>query len=54
MRQSALDVEAERVVLQNIRHLMRDGILVVITHRDRIAASLDRVIRVREGAVVES
>lgn len=51
---SALDVESERLVLQNIRRLMRDGILVVITHRDRIAASLDRVIRVREGAVVET
>ncbi len=50
---SALDAETERLVLDNVRRLMRGRILIVITHRLEVAARLDRIIRMAGGRVVD-
>jgi ABC-type bacteriocin/lantibiotic exporter with double-glycine peptidase domain len=51
---SALDAETERQVLDNVRAFMRDRILIAITHRAHIAASLDRIVRMVNGRAAES
>ena len=51
---SALDSVMEDLVLRNARELMHDGCLVLITHRENVAASLDRVVRIENGRVREA
>lgn len=49
-----LDERSERIVLAALRHL-RDGYgatVVVVTHSERVAEAADRVIEMRDGAVV--
>ena len=41
---SALDSETEKLVIRSVRHAMRDGILVFITHDPDVAAAADQVI----------
>ena len=50
---SALDARTEREVLDNLRTFMRGRVLIVITHRDAVAATFDRVLRVVKGRVEE-
>jgi len=50
---SALDAQTEHVVLGNLRAQMKHGTLLVITHRDAVAASFDRVVRMQDGGIVE-
>jgi ABC-type bacteriocin/lantibiotic exporter with double-glycine peptidase domain len=50
---SALDAQTEHEVLGNLRQQMKHGTLLVITHREAVAASFDRVIRIRDGRIVE-
>ena len=49
-----MDALTEREVLDNIRSFMRGRVLIVITHRDGVAATFDRVLRVTKGRVEES
>jgi ATP-binding cassette subfamily B protein len=51
---SSLDAETEHVVLANLRREMKDRTLLVITHRDAVAASFDRIIRVHDGSILET
>ena len=51
---SAMDALTEREVLDNVRTFMRGRVLIVITHRDAVAARFDRVLRVEHGRVVEA
>jgi ABC-type bacteriocin/lantibiotic exporter with double-glycine peptidase domain len=46
---SALDVETERDVLANVRDFMRGRGLIVISHREHVAGSLDRTLWVEDG-----
>ena len=48
---SALDSVTEENVLRNVRAAMHGGSLVLITHRENVAASLDRVVRIENGRV---
>ena len=48
---SALDMATERDVLAAVRMFMRGRVLIVITHRDAVAATFDRVLRVEDGRV---
>lgn len=41
---SALDDATEDIVLRNVRRLMRDRNLILITHREHIARGLDRIV----------
>jgi ABC-type bacteriocin/lantibiotic exporter with double-glycine peptidase domain len=50
---SSLDPETEHTVLMNLRREMKDRTLLVVTHRQAVAASFDRIIRVRDGKIVE-
>ena len=50
---SALDARTEREVLDNLRIFMRGRVMIVITHRDAVAATFDRVLRVVKGRVEE-
>ena len=50
---SALDAQTEHVVLGNLREQMKHGTLLVITHREAVAASFDRVFRMQDGSIVE-
>lgn len=51
---SAVDAQTEQAVLGEIRALMRGRILIVVTHRESVAASFARVLTMREGALVAS
>jgi ABC-type bacteriocin/lantibiotic exporter with double-glycine peptidase domain len=51
---SALDSALEETVLRHAREIMHDGSLVLITHRENVAASLDRVVRIENGRVTEA
>jgi ATP-binding cassette, subfamily B, bacterial len=48
---SALDSATEENVLRNVRAAMHGGSLVLVTHRENVAASLDRVVRIENGRV---
>ncbi|MSP03422.1 MAG: ABC transporter ATP-binding protein [Acetobacteraceae bacterium] len=49
---SAMDRLTETDVLRNVRAFMRGHVLIVITHREAVAATFDRVLRVERGHVV--
>lgn len=49
---SALDGETERTVLTHIRERMQGRGLIVITHRETVAAMFARVVRVDDGRLV--
>ena len=51
---SSLDAETEHAVLTNLRREMKDRTLLVITHRDAVAASFERIIRVHDGSILET
>lgn len=51
---SALDARTEREVLDNVREYMRGRIVIAITHREAVAASFDRVLRMRGGRLEDA
>ncbi len=50
---SALDPETEAQVLANLRAAMYGRSLLVVTHREAVAASFDRVLRLESGVLHE-
>jgi ABC-type bacteriocin/lantibiotic exporter with double-glycine peptidase domain len=48
---SALDPTTEAFVLANLRRVMRGRTLVVVTHREAVAATFDRVLRLEDGVL---
>ncbi|MBI4161752.1 MAG: ABC transporter ATP-binding protein, partial [Acidobacteria bacterium] len=51
---SSLDAETERAVLERLRREMRDGILILISHRLTSVLGADRVFFLRDGRLVEA
>ncbi len=49
---SAMDTQTEAEVLRNIRAFMHGRALIAITHRDAVAATFDRVVRIESGRAV--
>lgn len=50
---SALDSESERLIQDALENLMRGRTSIVIAHRLSTVASLDRIVVIRDGAIVE-
>ncbi len=50
---SALDSESERLIQDALAHLMRGRTSIVIAHRLSTVAALDRIVVIRDGAIVE-
>jgi ATP-binding cassette subfamily B protein len=50
---SALDSESEKLIQDALKNLMRGRTAIVIAHRLSTVASLDRIIVLRDGAIVE-
>jgi ATP-binding cassette subfamily B protein len=50
---SALDSESEKLIQDALANLMRDRTSIVVAHRLSTVASLDRIIVLSEGAIVE-
>ena len=50
---SALDSESERLIQEALANLMRDRTSIVVAHRLSTVASLDRIIVLSDGAIVE-
>jgi putative ABC transport system ATP-binding protein len=51
----SLDAEAGRQVLGLLSAMLRDrgGTMIVVTHSDAVARSADRILAIRDGAIVE-
>ena len=50
---SALDYESERIIQDNMRHIVNGRTVFVIAHRLAAVRGCDRIIAVAEGAIVE-
>ncbi|MBR0904584.1 type I secretion system permease/ATPase [Bradyrhizobium liaoningense] len=50
---SALDYESERVIQENMRHIVRSRTVIVIAHRLAAVRGCDRIIAVQDGRIVE-
>lgn len=50
---SALDYESERIVLNNMREIVRGRTVIIIAHRLATVRSCNRVIGMRDGVIVE-
>ena len=50
---SALDSESEKLIQEAMTHLMKDRTSIVVAHRLSTVASLDRIIVLSEGRIVE-
>jgi subfamily B ATP-binding cassette protein HlyB/CyaB len=50
---SALDYESERVIQENMRHIVRGRTVIVIAHRLAAVRGCDRIIAIENGRVVE-
>jgi subfamily B ATP-binding cassette protein HlyB/CyaB len=50
---SALDYESERVIQENMRHIVRSRTVIVIAHRLAAVRGCDRIIALQEGRIVE-
>ena len=50
---SALDYESERVIQENMRHIVRSRTVIVIAHRLAAVRNCDRIIAVQDGRIVE-
>ncbi|MGY2051719.1 type I secretion system permease/ATPase [Methylobacterium sp. JK268] len=50
---SALDYESERIIQENMRHIVRGRTVVIIAHRLAAVRICDRIIALQDGRVVE-
>jgi ATP-binding cassette, subfamily B, bacterial HlyB/CyaB len=50
---SALDYESERVIQENMRHIVRSRTVIVIAHRLAAVRGCDRIIALQDGRIVE-
>ncbi len=50
---SALDYESERLIQENMKHIVRGRTVIIIAHRLAAVRSCDRIIAVQEGQIVE-
>ena len=50
---SALDYESERIIQENMRHIVKGRTVFVIAHRLAAVRGCDRIIAVAEGCIVE-
>ncbi len=50
---SALDYESERIIQENMRHIVQGRTVIIIAHRLAAVRGCDRIIAVQEGAIVE-
>jgi len=48
-----LDQNTTDALLENLRHVMKSGAVIVVTHRRTLLSAVDRVLLVNEGRVVE-
>lgn len=50
---SALDYESERIIQENMRHIVQDRTVLIIAHRLSAVRHCDRIITVERGRIVE-
>jgi subfamily B ATP-binding cassette protein HlyB/CyaB len=50
---SALDYESERVIQDNMKHIVRGRTVIIIAHRLAAVRTADRIIAIQEGRIVE-
>jgi len=50
---SALDYESERIIQDNMRHIVRGRTVIVIAHRLAAVRGCDRIIAIQDGKIVE-
>jgi subfamily B ATP-binding cassette protein HlyB/CyaB len=50
---SALDYESERVIQENMKHIVRGRTVIIIAHRLAAVRTCDRIIAIQEGRIVE-
>ncbi|SFD64562.1 ATP-binding cassette, subfamily B, HlyB/CyaB [Bosea sp. CRIB-10] len=50
---SALDYESERIIQENMRHIVRGRTVIVIAHRLAAVRGCDRIIALQDGKIVE-
>jgi ABC-type bacteriocin/lantibiotic exporter with double-glycine peptidase domain len=49
---SGLDADAERLVLNNLRHSLQSSTIIVVSHRSSTFSGLERVLTLRAGRIV--
>ena len=50
---SALDYESERIIQDNMRHIVQGRTVLIIAHRLAAVRKCDRIIAIENGAIVE-
>lgn len=50
---SALDYESERIIQENMRHIVRNRTVIIIAHRLAAVREADRIIALKDGVLVE-
>ena len=50
---SALDYESERIIQENMRHIVKGRTVIVIAHRLAAVRECDRIIAVQDGRIIE-
>ena len=50
---SALDYESERIIQENMKHIVRGRTVVIIAHRLAAVRGCDRIIAMQDGCIVE-
>jgi ATP-binding cassette, subfamily B, bacterial HlyB/CyaB len=50
---SALDYESERIIQQNMKHIVRGRTVIVVAHRLATVRNCDRIIAFRDGQIVD-
>ncbi|WP_407520891.1 type I secretion system permease/ATPase [Methylobacterium oryzisoli] len=50
---SALDYESERIIQENMKHIVRGRTVVIIAHRLAAVRTCDRIIALQDGRIVE-
>ena len=50
---SALDYESERIIQENMRHIVHGRTVIIIAHRLAAVRGCDRIIAVQDGSIVE-
>jgi subfamily B ATP-binding cassette protein HlyB/CyaB len=51
---SALDYESERIIQENMKHIVRNRTVIIIAHRLAAIRPCNRIISMHEGRIVEN